>query len=81
MQRLHSKKAAGTNTVAGFHEAIGDTLALAVNTPSHMQQVGLAEAPSSEGEARTDPDIVLEDGTTYSKGDINYLMSIALDKV
>ena len=28
---------------AGFHEAIGDTMSLAVNTPAHLRKVGLLE--------------------------------------
>jgi len=48
----------------GFHEAIGDTLALAVSTPKHLQEVGLLGALDESPEA-----------------DMNYLMSIALDKI
>ena len=48
----------------GFHEAIGDTLALAVSTPRHLQAVGLL------GEIEESPE-----------ADLNYLMSIALDKI
>jgi hypothetical protein len=28
---------------AGFHEAVGDTIALSVSTPQHLQKVGLLE--------------------------------------
>ncbi|XP_075701161.1 angiotensin-converting enzyme isoform X2 [Rhinoderma darwinii] len=48
----------------GFHEAIGDVLALSVSTPKHLHTIGLLET--------------LEDNT---ESDINYLMSIALDKI
>jgi len=49
----------------GFHEAIGDTLALAVSTPKHLQAVGLLPKDIPEGE----------------EADLNYLMSILLDKI
>uniref|UniRef100_A0A8D3C8G2 Angiotensin-converting enzyme n=1 Tax=Scophthalmus maximus TaxID=52904 RepID=A0A8D3C8G2_SCOMX len=42
----------------GFHEAIGDVLALSVSTPKHLQSIGLLD-----------------------KSDINFLMSMALDKI
>uniref|UniRef100_A0AAQ5YDC7 Angiotensin-converting enzyme n=1 Tax=Amphiprion ocellaris TaxID=80972 RepID=A0AAQ5YDC7_AMPOC len=42
----------------GFHEAIGDVLALSVATPKHLQSIGLLD-----------------------KSDINFLMSMALDKI
>jgi peptidyl-dipeptidase A len=35
----------------GFHEAIGDTMALSVNTPDHLQRVGLLDAVSDSEEA------------------------------
>jgi peptidyl-dipeptidase A len=28
---------------AGFHEAVGDTIALSVSTPQHLQKVGLLQ--------------------------------------
>uniref|UniRef100_A0A8C3MXM6 Angiotensin-converting enzyme n=1 Tax=Geospiza parvula TaxID=87175 RepID=A0A8C3MXM6_GEOPR len=46
----------------GFHEAIGDVMALSVSTPKHLHSINLAR------------------GGGY-KSDINYLMSIALDKI
>jgi len=49
----------------GFHEAIGDTLALAVSTPGHLQTVKLLP----------------EDLPTGMEADMNYLMSILLDKI
>ncbi|KAL4660481.1 angiotensin-converting enzyme [Arapaima gigas] len=48
----------------GFHEAIGDVMALSVSTPMHLHSIGLLENPESSHES-----------------DINYLMSIALDKI
>ncbi|XP_041734342.1 angiotensin-converting enzyme-like isoform X1 [Coregonus clupeaformis] len=48
----------------GFHEAIGDVLALSVATPKHLKEIGLLD--------------VVEDN---QESTINYLMSIALDKI
>ncbi|KAJ8384193.1 hypothetical protein AAFF_G00207410 [Aldrovandia affinis] len=48
----------------GFHEAIGDVLALSVSTPKHLNSIGLLDKVESNHES-----------------DINYLMSIALDKI
>ncbi|XP_026535627.1 angiotensin-converting enzyme [Notechis scutatus] len=48
----------------GFHEAIGDVMALSVSTPKHLYKIKLLEH--------------LEDNIA---SDINYLMSIALDKI
>ncbi|CAL8283607.1 unnamed protein product [Merluccius merluccius] len=48
----------------GFHEAIGDVLALSVATPKHLQTIGLLNKVESNHES-----------------DINFLMSIALDKI
>ncbi|XP_077108784.1 angiotensin-converting enzyme isoform X2 [Ranitomeya variabilis] len=48
----------------GFHEAIGDVMALSVSTPKHLHSIGLLEKPDENEES-----------------DINYLMSIALDKI
>ncbi len=35
----------------GFHEAIGDTMALSVQTPKHLQSVGLLEEVEESYEA------------------------------
>uniref|UniRef100_A0A8C5N3T6 Angiotensin-converting enzyme n=1 Tax=Leptobrachium leishanense TaxID=445787 RepID=A0A8C5N3T6_9ANUR len=48
----------------GFHEAIGDVLALSVSTPQHLHSIGLLDSVQDNKES-----------------DINYLMSIALDKI
>ncbi|XP_063315425.1 angiotensin-converting enzyme [Pelobates fuscus] len=48
----------------GFHEAIGDVLALSVSTPQHLHSIGLLDSVQDNEES-----------------DINYLMSIALDKI
>uniref|UniRef100_A0A671V1T5 Angiotensin-converting enzyme n=1 Tax=Sparus aurata TaxID=8175 RepID=A0A671V1T5_SPAAU len=48
----------------GFHEAIGDVLALSVSTPKHLQSIGLLDKVDNNAES-----------------DINFLMSMALDKI
>ncbi|XP_070531903.1 angiotensin-converting enzyme-like [Ptychodera flava] len=48
----------------GFHEAVGDLLALSVSTPEHLHEIGLLEE-------------LVDDEET----DINFLMSMALDKI
>jgi len=62
----------------GFHEAIGDTMSLAVNTPDHLEKVGLLK-PKSENEA-TAP-YTLEDGSKINKNELNYLMQVGLEKI
>ncbi|CAI9581972.1 unnamed protein product [Staurois parvus] len=48
----------------GFHEAIGDVLALSVSTPKHLNSIGLLDKVEDNPES-----------------EINYLLSIALDKI
>ncbi|XP_030364883.1 angiotensin-converting enzyme isoform X1 [Strigops habroptila] len=48
----------------GFHEAVGDVMALSVSTPKHLHSINLLDEVSDSTES-----------------DINYLMSIALDKI
>ncbi|XP_011602426.2 angiotensin-converting enzyme [Takifugu rubripes] len=48
----------------GFHEAIGDVLALSVSTPKHLQSIGLLDKVENNPES-----------------DINFLLSMALDKI
>uniref|UniRef100_A0A3P9MNP1 Angiotensin-converting enzyme n=1 Tax=Oryzias latipes TaxID=8090 RepID=A0A3P9MNP1_ORYLA len=48
----------------GFHEAIGDVLALSVSTPKHLKSIGLLDKVEENYES-----------------DINFLMSMALDKI
>ena len=57
------------NLFLGFHEAIGDTMALAVNTPAHLEGLGLLPETSSSGS---------ED---EEKENIAYLFHVALQKV
>ncbi|GFR94014.1 angiotensin-converting enzyme [Elysia marginata] len=49
----------------GFHEAVGDTIALSVQTPKHLKAIGLLN------------DVNEQDKDT----DINFLMLMALDKI
>ena len=62
----------------GFHEAIGDTMALAVVTPKHLEKLGLTE-PVEKFNANDG--IRLINGMEISKTDISYLMRNALQKV
>uniref|UniRef100_H3D5P0 Angiotensin-converting enzyme n=1 Tax=Tetraodon nigroviridis TaxID=99883 RepID=H3D5P0_TETNG len=48
----------------GFHEAIGDVLALSVSTPKHLKSIGLLDKVENNYES-----------------DINFLLSMALDKI
>jgi len=50
----------------GFHEAIGDTLALAVKTPKHLKEIGLLDESTDIDDYETS---------------INFLFSIALEKI
>lgn len=50
----------------GFHEAVGDTLALSVTTPKHLKEIGLL-----------DPSTPTDDYETS----INFLLSMALEKI
>ncbi|OQR78107.1 angiotensin-converting enzyme-like [Tropilaelaps mercedesae] len=61
-QKLPSYYQSGANP--GFHEAVGDTLALSVSTPKHLQAIHL-----------------LEKSDMQKEDTVNYLMSIALDKI
>lgn len=36
--------------ISGFHEAIGDVIALSVSTPKHMQKIGLLEKAADDPE-------------------------------
>jgi len=51
----------------GFHEAIGDTMALSVNTPKHLNKVGLLPYWDTDQESK--------------EADLNFLMMTALDKI
>jgi len=60
----------------GFHEAIGDTMSLAVNTPAHLEKVGLLKSQAEETTTYS-----LDDGFDIKKNELNYLMQVALDKI
>ncbi|XP_066299935.1 angiotensin-converting enzyme-like [Branchiostoma lanceolatum] len=49
----------------GFHEAVGDCLALSVSTPKHLKEIGLIDGTLQEDD----------------EADINYLMKQALEKI
>lgn len=49
----------------GFHEAVGDTIALSVSTPKHLRKVGLLPADTKD-----DPE-----------SELNYLYNIGLEKI
>ncbi len=51
----------------GFHEAIGDTMALAVNTPAHLEGLGLLNRTDSERDTEQE--------------NLAYLFHVALQKV
>ena len=50
----------------GFHEAIGDLLALSVSTPAHLQKIGL---------------LTLDESVDMQKINIKYQLKMALDKL
>ena len=60
---------------SGFHEAVGDTIALSVSTPRHLQcKLGLqVGTPIACDKAN--------DSVAITPEDINYLYFLALDKV
>lgn len=71
--------------LSGFHEAIGDTIALSVSTPSHLRMI----ENFLTGSAAEDKDEVYDSDeakstdelTTEEKENINFLMKTALAKV
>lgn len=66
-QYAHQPLSFRTGANPGWHEAVGDTIALAVNTPKHLNKVGLLPDWSPDQQS---------DDT-----DINYLMQTALSKL
>ncbi|CAB3376654.1 Hypothetical predicted protein, partial [Cloeon dipterum] len=54
----------------GFHEAVGDVLALSVSTPKHMRAIGLLQEQVSAADKEAEREET-----------INYLFSIALEKI
>ncbi|XP_068231191.1 angiotensin-converting enzyme-like [Palaemon carinicauda] len=61
----------------GFHEAIGDLIALSVSTPSHLENV-LHLTPGGEVKPGTSSS---SDYTDDEKRDLNFLMRMALEKI
>ena len=66
--------------ISGFHEAIGDCIALAVSTPAHLRGLGLIEDeenkipfPLIKGLPQLPEDV--------NHQEMNYLLRMALDKV
>lgn len=51
---------------AGFHEAVGDTLALSVTTPKHLKEIGLLDESTPTDDYQTS---------------INFLLAMALEKI
>ncbi|KAK8737724.1 hypothetical protein OTU49_004209, partial [Cherax quadricarinatus] len=57
----------------GFHEAIGDLIALSMSTPKHLEDVlGLTPTPAKVSDPRYTDD---------EKRDLNFLMKMALEKI
>lgn len=75
----------------GFHEAIGDVLALSVSTPKHLKSIGLLDKVESNFGVWLHPHVA-QHGTALiitisvfpsltPESDINFLLSMALDKI
>ena len=64
----------------GFHEAIGDLIALSVSTPDHMESV-LGLTATSSSKAKRKHSKTSDIYTPKQKQDINFLMRMALEKV
>ncbi|PKU31794.1 angiotensin-converting enzyme [Limosa lapponica baueri] len=67
----------------GFHEAVGDVMALSVSTPKHLHSIKLLDQVTENiGEHHTERGRgAAGDRWKCRESDINYLMSIALDKI
>ncbi|XP_067687134.1 uncharacterized protein [Haliotis asinina] len=64
LQYMHQPVVFRAGANPGFHEAVGDVLALSVATPKHLQSIGLLSNVEEDEES-----------------DINYMLSMALDKI
>lgn len=61
----------------GFHEAIGDLIALSVSTPKHLENIlGLTRKTSTSSKNTKDTRY-----TDEEKQDLNFLMEMALEKI
>ncbi|XP_052132138.1 angiotensin-converting enzyme-like isoform X2 [Frankliniella occidentalis] len=65
LQYKHLPKVYRRGANSGFHEAVGDTIALSVSTPKHLRKVGLLPADSKD-----DP-----------QSELNYLYNMGLEKI
>lgn len=74
----------------GFHEAIGDVLALSVSTPKHLKSIGLLEkVENNHGEWGCRVKCYTTACSSWCfmflspplESDINFLMNMALDKI
>ncbi|XP_071103349.1 angiotensin-converting enzyme-like [Haliotis cracherodii] len=64
LQYMHQPVVFRAGANPGFHEAVGDVMALSVATPKHLQSIGLLSNVEEDRES-----------------DINYMLSMALDKI
>nr|XP_045608351.1 angiotensin-converting enzyme-like [Procambarus clarkii] len=60
----------------GFHEAIGDLIALSMSTPKHLEEVLGLTPDNGTSSTRLDPRY-----TDDEKRDLNFLMKMALEKI
>ena len=51
-------------------------MSLAVNTPAHLEKLGLLKSQAKEATTYS-----LDDGFAIKQNELNYLMQVALDKV
>lgn len=65
----------------GFHEAIGDTIALSVSTPSHLRNIEKFLNSSRAVAIYEEQESSEEEMTIQEKENINFLMKTALAKV
>ncbi|CAG0923348.1 unnamed protein product, partial [Notodromas monacha] len=70
MQYRHHPRQFRDGANPGFHEAIGDTLALSVATTKHLKRVGLLTPTQKRLHLFKENEL-----------DLNYLMKVALDKI
>lgn len=69
--------------LSGFHEAIGDTIALSVSTPSHLRMIeNMLNNGTEEYDTYEDHEVQsIKDETLEYQQNINFLMKTALAKV
>ena len=69
-----NNKKINVSLTPGFHEAIGDLIALSVSTPKHLENI-LGLSPKGHTSVKN------AKYTDEEKRDLNFLMQMALDKV